>query len=46
MDAANSAGIAMPLMHVCRALYARTEEMGLGEKDMIAVIKAIGNIAR
>ncbi|MDR5781646.1 NAD(P)-dependent oxidoreductase [Caballeronia sp. LZ065] len=46
MDAANVAGIDMPLMQVCRALYARTEDMGLGDHDMIAVIRAIENLAR
>ncbi|AJE98985.1 NAD(P)-dependent oxidoreductase [Pandoraea apista] len=43
MNAAGLAGIAMPLMQVCRALYAKTESMGFGEQDMVAVVKAIEN---
>jgi 3-hydroxyisobutyrate dehydrogenase len=34
-------GIASPLLDVCRALYAETEEMGLGGLDMAAVIMVI-----
>lgn len=41
MGAAGTARIALPLMQVCRALYARTEAMGFGEQDMVAVIRAI-----
>ncbi len=41
VDAARRLGIASPLLDVCRALYAETEEMGLGGLDMAAVIKAI-----
>ncbi|MDR7142009.1 NAD(P)-dependent oxidoreductase [Rhizobium sp. BE258] len=41
VDAARRLGIASPLLDVCRALYAETEEMGFGGLDMAAVIKAI-----
>jgi 3-hydroxyisobutyrate dehydrogenase len=41
VEAARRLGIASPLLDVCRALYAETEEMGLGGLDMAAVIKAI-----
>ncbi|WP_242560099.1 MULTISPECIES: NAD(P)-dependent oxidoreductase [Pandoraea] len=41
MNAAGLAGITMPLMQVCRDLYAQTESMGFGEQDMVAVVKAI-----
>jgi 3-hydroxyisobutyrate dehydrogenase len=41
MDAANTVAITLPLMQVCRALYAQTEAMGCGEQDMVAVIRAI-----
>jgi len=40
-EAARSAGIASPLLDVCHALYAETEALGLGEADMVAVIRAI-----
>ena len=40
-DAARAAGIAAPLMEVCRALFAETVELGLGGADMAAVVKAI-----
>jgi 3-hydroxyisobutyrate dehydrogenase len=41
VEAARRLGIASPLLDVCRALYAETEDMGLGGLDMAAVIKAI-----
>lgn len=39
--AARTAGIASPLLDVCRALYGETERLGFGESDMAAVILAI-----
>lgn len=39
--AAREAGIASPLLDVCHALYAETQALGLGESDMVAVIRAI-----
>lgn len=41
MNAAGLAGITMPLMQICRALYAQTESMGFGQQDMVAVVKAL-----
>jgi 3-hydroxyisobutyrate dehydrogenase len=40
-DAARAAGIASPLTDVCADLYAETVELGHGELDMAAVIKAV-----
>lgn len=39
--AAATAGIASPLMDVCRALFDETSQLGLDGADMAAVIKAI-----
>lgn len=39
--AAREAGIPVPLIDVCEALYAETAELGLGGADMAAVVKAI-----
>ena len=39
--AARAAGIPVPLIDVCEALYAETVELGLGGADMAAVVKAI-----
>ncbi|MFD1148360.1 NAD(P)-dependent oxidoreductase [Saccharothrix hoggarensis] len=39
--AARAAGIASPLLDVCRALFARTVELGHGGEDMAAVLHAI-----
>ena len=39
--AAREAGIPVPLIDVCEALYAETVELGLGGADMSAVVKAI-----
>jgi len=39
--AARDAGIASPITDVCHALYGETNALGLGSKDMIAVIRAI-----
>ena len=36
-----AAGVASPLLDVCHALYAETFALGLGDADMIAVIRAI-----
>ncbi|QOZ32808.1 NAD(P)-dependent oxidoreductase [Bradyrhizobium sp. CCBAU 53421] len=41
VEAARDAGIASPLIDVCFALYGETEALGLGNEDMIAVIRAI-----
>jgi 3-hydroxyisobutyrate dehydrogenase len=40
-DAARAAGIASPLTDVCADLYAETVELGHGELDMAAVIRAV-----
>ena len=40
-EAAREAGIASPLLDVCHALFGETQAMGLGDTDMIAVIRAI-----
>ena len=39
--AAREAGIASPLLDVCHSLFRETQNLGLGEADMIAVIRAI-----
>jgi 3-hydroxyisobutyrate dehydrogenase len=41
VEAAREAGIASPLIDVCLSLYAQTETLGLGDQDMVAVIRAI-----
>jgi 3-hydroxyisobutyrate dehydrogenase len=41
VDAARSAGAAVPLLEVCRELYAETLALGHGGADMAAVITAI-----
>ncbi|MBN9587180.1 MAG: 2-hydroxy-3-oxopropionate reductase [Afipia sp. 62-7] len=40
-DAARTAGLASPLLDACYALYGETQEMGLGQSDMIAVVRAL-----
>ena len=40
-EAARQAGIASPLLDVCHALYGETQALGLGDTDMVAVIRAI-----
>ena len=40
-EAATRAGLASPLLDVCHALYAETVALGLGESDMVAVIRAL-----
>jgi 3-hydroxyisobutyrate dehydrogenase len=40
-EAAREAGIASPLLDVCHALYGETLELGLGDADMVAVLRAI-----
>lgn len=40
-DAADEAGLAAPLMDVCRALFAETSQLGYDGADMAAVLKAI-----
>ncbi|WP_266064109.1 NAD(P)-dependent oxidoreductase [Brucella intermedia] len=41
IEAARSAAISSPLMETSFALYNETDALGLGDEDMIAVIKAI-----
>jgi 3-hydroxyisobutyrate dehydrogenase len=41
VEAAREARIASPLIDVCFALYGETEALGLGDEDMVAVIRAI-----
>lgn len=41
VDAARHASLVSPLMDVCAALYGETESLGLGNEDMIAVVRAI-----
>jgi 3-hydroxyisobutyrate dehydrogenase len=41
VEAAREARIASPLIDVCFALYDETEALGLGDEDMVAVIRAI-----
>jgi 3-hydroxyisobutyrate dehydrogenase len=41
VTAAREAGIASPITDVCYALYGETKTLGLGNEDMIAVIRAI-----
>jgi 3-hydroxyisobutyrate dehydrogenase len=40
-DQARRAGIAAPLLDVCRSLFGEAVEMGLGRDDMAAVVAAI-----
>jgi 3-hydroxyisobutyrate dehydrogenase len=40
-EAARAAHIASPLLDVCHALYDETQKLGLGNTDMVAVIRAI-----
>ncbi|MDH6577371.1 NAD(P)-dependent oxidoreductase [Kitasatospora sp. MAP5-34] len=40
-DTAATAGIAAPLLDVCRALFAETDQLGYADADMAAVVKAI-----
>ncbi|KAI3323142.1 6-phosphogluconate dehydrogenase [Xylariaceae sp. AK1471] len=39
--AAETAAARSPLIHVCRSMYAEAADAGLGEEDMIAVIKVL-----
>jgi 3-hydroxyisobutyrate dehydrogenase len=41
VEAARDAGMASPLLDVCHALYSETQALGLGDEDMVAVIRAI-----
>ena len=40
-ESARQAGIASPPLDVCHALYGETHALGLGDTDMVAVIRAI-----
>ncbi|MFI6306907.1 NAD(P)-dependent oxidoreductase [Amycolatopsis thailandensis] len=39
--AADEAGLTLPLLQAAHALYAETEQLGLGAEDMVAVVKAL-----
>jgi 3-hydroxyisobutyrate dehydrogenase len=41
VDAARQAGIASPVLDLCRALYAETDGAGYGGEDMAAVVRAL-----
>lgn len=41
VEAAREAGIASPQMDACFALFGETEALGLGNDDMVAVVRAI-----
>jgi len=41
VEAARAAGIASPLVDVCRQLYGETLTLGLGSNDVISVLRAI-----
>jgi 3-hydroxyisobutyrate dehydrogenase len=41
VEAAREARVATPLIDTCLALYGQTEELGHGDEDMVAVIRAI-----
>lgn len=41
VGAARDASIASPLMDICFSLYRETEALGLGDDDMVAVVRAI-----
>lgn len=45
LEAARAAGAPVPLIEVCRRLYAETLALGHGAEDMAAVIKALENTA-
>ncbi|MEE4544667.1 NAD(P)-dependent oxidoreductase [Streptomyces sp. V4-01] len=40
-EAARDASLASPLLDVCHALFAETVRLGLGDADMVAVLRAI-----
>jgi 3-hydroxyisobutyrate dehydrogenase len=40
-EAARGAALASPLLDVCHALFAETVGLGLGDADMVAVLRAI-----
>jgi len=40
-EAAREAEIASPLLDVCHALFGETQALGLGDADMVAVVRAI-----
>ncbi|MGY1815262.1 NAD(P)-dependent oxidoreductase [Blastococcus sp. SYSU D00820] len=40
-EAAARAGVAVPLLEVCHALYGETEALGMGRADMAAVVRGI-----
>ena len=39
--AARNARLASPLLDACHALFAQTADMGLGQEDMVAVVRAL-----
>jgi len=40
-QAARSARLASPLLDACHALFAQTADTGLGQEDMVAVVRAL-----
>jgi 3-hydroxyisobutyrate dehydrogenase len=40
-EAAREFGVASPLLDICHALYAETQDLGFGNEDMVAVVRAI-----
>lgn len=38
---ASNARRASPLLDACHALFAQTADMGLGQEDMVAVVRAL-----
>ncbi len=44
-ETARATGAAAPLLDVCHALYGEAHAMGLGDRDMVAVLGAIGSRA-
>jgi 3-hydroxyisobutyrate dehydrogenase len=41
VEAARETGIASPLLDVCYALYGETRNLGFGDEDMVAVLRAL-----
>jgi 3-hydroxyisobutyrate dehydrogenase len=41
-DAAQESGLRLPLMNASTTLYQLAEDLGYGEEDMVAVVKALG----
>ncbi len=43
VDAARASGVSVPILDVCYSLYQKTQNLGLGNEDMISVVKAFGS---